>query len=521
MRAGSLVLRDMVFRALDRYADRPAISAPDGDLSYAELRARALELAAGLRERGVGPGDRVVLLLRNSADFPVADLAIITLGACKVPLNDMLAADDVGYMIEHSGAKAVVAHTSFHATLSALNETLARVDVRVAIPDDANRLDGFEAAADVTHLDGAKPADFADLDVSPTDPALIIYTGGTTGRPKGVYHTQQALAVNFMSHLINAEIGADERLLICSPLPHSAQQFLLSALLRGAHVTIEAGYDAGRVLELIETRRLTWMFMVPTMIYRLLDHPDLPRRDHGSLRTIVYGASPITSARLQQGLTVFGPVFLQIYGQTEIPNLVTTLSKSDHGKAELLTSCGQPVIFCDVVIRDADGAPVATGEVGELTVRSYYTLERYHEDPDKTASAYSGEYLRTGDVGYMNDTHHVFLVDRAKDMIISGGMNVYSTEVENVIQNVDGVSQVVVIGLPDDDWGEAVTAFVIPGESPPEPEAVIAHCKAQLARYKVPKRVEFVAEIPLTPYGKPDKKALRRSFWGDQGRQIN
>lgn len=519
MRYSDLVLRDMFIRAMDRYRGRPAVHAPDGTLTYGQLYDRANELASGLRSNGIGPGDRVVFLLRNSIDYVVADIAVILAGACKVPLNDMLSPDDVGYMVGHSGARAIIAHTSFKPTVDEISDQCGNVSVRVAVSDSDDVLAGYAPLAVF-----AAPAVISpppDVSVKPSDPGLIIYTGGTTGRPKGVYHTQASLAVNFMSHLINAEIHEDEHLLICSPLPHSAQQFVLSALLRGAQITIEKSYDAGRVLSLIEARQLTWMFMVPTMIYRLLDAPELDTTDHSSLRTIVYGASPITEARLKQGLGVFGPIFLQIYGQTEIPNLVTTLSKSDHLVPEYLTSCGQPVMFCDVVIRDETGQELPIGEVGEITVRSFYTLEYYHEAPDKTDEAYSGSYLRTGDVAYKSETGHVYLVDRAKDMIISGGMNVYSTEVENVIQEVEGVGQVVVIGLPDDDWGEAVTAFVIPGVDQPDEAEIVTHCRSKLAKYKVPKQVEIVPDIPLTPYGKPDKKALRARFWGAHGRQIN
>ncbi|MFN2099982.1 AMP-binding protein [Altererythrobacter sp. MF3-039] len=520
MRFDQLILRDHIERAFARYSTRPAVQAVDGALTYGELERRALQLAEILVDGGVGPGEKVVLLLRNSTDYVVADMAIVLAGACKVPLNDMLAANDVAYMIDHSGASAIIAHSSFVGTIDQIADTAAKVSVRVELLDDGEpALTDFNVHA---HSDEGAVPDSSDWPrAAAEDPGLIIYTGGTTGRPKGVFHTQQALAVNFFSHLINAEIAEDERLLICSPLPHSAQQFVMAALLRGAHVTIERSFEAERVLQLIEERALTWMFMVPTMIYRVLDAQLAKSRDCSSLRTIVYGASPITAARLRQGLSTFGPVFLQIYGQTEIPNLVTTLSKSDHGTEELLTSCGQPVIFCDVAIRDEAGDEVAPGEVGEITVRGFYTLERYHENPEKTDAAYTGHYLRTGDVGYQNETGHIFLVDRAKDMIISGGMNVYSTEVENVIQEVTGVGQVVVIGIPDDDWGEAVTAFVIPANDDFDPAAVTEKCRERLARYKVPKRVETVREIPLTPYGKPDKKALRASFWGDNIRQVN
>lgn len=522
MRQSQLVLSELFRRSFARYADKEAVASAKGRLTYRELGERSAHLAHYLLDAGVGVGDSVVLLLRNSLEFMIADVAIMMIGACKVPLNDMLSADDVGYMVEHSEAKAVIAHTSFVQTVDAIAERLGELPVRLSVADSDARLEGFSSydmlAADV----GARQLTWPDASaIRSTDRALIIYTGGTTGRSKGVLHTQQALALNFLSHQINIGIQEDERLLVCSPLPHSAQLFAEATLLRGACVWIEPAFDAGRVLEVIEAEKLTLTFMVPTMIYRLLDHANSATTDTSSVRTIVYGASPITPTRMKQAVARFGPVLLQIYGQTEVPNLITTLSKADHHIDKFQTSCGQPVQFVDIAIRDDAGTELPIGEVGEVTVRSSYSLECYHADPERTAESYVGEFLRTGDVGYLDETGHLFLVDRAKDMIISGGFNVYSTEVENVIQQYDPVQQVVVIGVPDDDWGEAVTAFVIPKDGSFEVEQVIAHCRDKLARYKVPKRVELVTEIPLTAYGKPDKKALRARFWSDAGRQIN
>jgi fatty-acyl-CoA synthase/long-chain acyl-CoA synthetase len=260
------------------------------------------------------------------------------------------------------------------------------------------------------------------------------------------------------------------------------------------------------------------------MIYRLLDELAIRPRDTASLRTIVYGAAPITARRLRQGLDALGPVFLQIYGQTEAPNFLTTLAKRDHLRPELHGSCGQPVLLADIAIRRPDGALALPGEAGEVVARSPYTLERYHDDPERTAEAYDGAWLRTGDLGYLDEAGYLFLVDRAKDMIISGGMNVYSSEVENAVQEHPGVRQVVVIGVPHDDWGEAVHAVVVPagGAGPPLTEAqLIAHCRDRLARYKVPKSVEFVDAVPVTAYGKPDKKALRARHWAGQERAVH
>jgi len=329
------------------------------------------------------------------------------------------------------------------------------------------------------------------------------------------------MMINGLTHIIHGEIAETEKLLLTSPLPHSAGFFLQTAFLQGATVHVHAKFDPVAVLDTISRDKITWTFMVPTMIYRVLDAYDPARHDISSLRTLVYGAAPITRVRLKEVLEKFGPVLVQLFGQTEVPNFATKLSKADHLDDRFLGSCGQPIITADVRIGDDQGQPLRFGEVGEIMARSPYTLECYYNDPDKTAEVYAGEWIKTGDVGYQLASGHVFIVDRSKDMIISGGMNVYSSEVENVVQEYPGVRQVMVIGIPHADWGEAVCAAVIPAGDSLDTEDLIAFCKLRLAAYKVPKVIEVVADIPLTAYGKPDKKALRQKYWGDQVRQVN
>ncbi len=514
-----LMIRDIYLRAFARFSDRECLSFQGQVMTYRELDLASNKLAHIFLERGVGHRDVIALLLRNSFEFMIADMAIAKIGAVKVPLNEMLSGLDVGYMLGHSSAKAVLAHSSFSDLVVEQAEAISNVPCRISVENGDNDLDGFEPYQ--TLMAAAPETLPARPELQASDPGLIIYTGGTTGRPKGVLHVQEALAVNLLSQVMNGEVREDERLLLCSPLPHSAQFLVEAGISQGARTTIMESFDPAIVLAAIETERLTWTFMVPTMIYRMLDSPDRSKRDLSSLRTLIYGASPITTARLQEALGVFGPIFLQLYGQSEAPNFITTLSKSDHMVEAFQASCGQPVIFCDLAIRDEDGAHLANGEVGEITLRSPYTLARYHDDPEKTKEAHFGDWLRTGDVGYQSDSGHVYLVDRAKDMIISGGMNVYSTEVENVVQEYSQVAQVMVIGLPDDDWGEAVTAFVVPTDGMLDREDLIAFCKKRLAKYKVPKSIEMIEEIPLTAYGKPDKKVLRGKFWSSKGRAVN
>jgi fatty-acyl-CoA synthase/long-chain acyl-CoA synthetase len=505
--------------AMRRHAAKPALVSPSGRvMTYRELDDRSSQLANALLHRGVGPGDAVAILLHNCIEFMVADLAIMKVGAAKAPLNDLLSAGDVAYLLEHSCAAAVIAHTSLIPLLGQGSLAPADGRIRIGLEDGPAVPAGFVSWE--TCL-GAESPIWAIRDVPPDTTGLVIYTGGTTGKPKGVAHSHDALVHNILSQTIMAELGTGERMYLVTPLPHSAHMLCQAGLLRGATVWLSHRFEPEAALDLIQRERITWTFMVPTMIYKLLDSPHVENYDLSSLRTILYGASPIGRARLERALQVFGPILLQIYGQTEAPNFVTTLSKQDHLREELQMSCGQPALATQVRVMNDEGLPAPSGEVGEVQVRSVYTLGAYLRDPEATEAAYSGEWLRTGDAGYQIDSGHVFLVDRKKDMIISGGMNVYSTEVENVILSFPGVAQVMVIGVPDATWGEAVTAFVVLAGEALDKERLLDHCRAGLARYKVPKDVVVIPEIPLTAYAKPDKKALRRRYWGSEERGIS
>lgn len=509
----------MFRNALWRHASKLAVVIDGRAYTYRELDELSSHLAAQLTGLGVVRQDRVAILLRNCIEFVITDLAIIKLGAVKVPLNEMLSMSDVGYMVGHSGARALVVHSSM---LDKLDETeLAQTDLtrRIEVDDIGDGVRDQHIAWD-SLFDG-EYLPFESQPVGPQDMAFILYTGGTTGRSKGVMHTHGAMMINGLTHIIHGEIAENEKLLLTSPLPHSAGFFLQTALLQGATVYVQSKFDPQTVLDTISTEHITWTFMVPTMIYRVLDAYDPQQHNMGSLRTLVYGAAPITRVRLQEVLDKFGPVLLQLFGQTEVPNFATKLSKADHLDDRYLGSCGQPIITSDVRIGDENGQTLPFGDVGEIMVRSPYTLECYYNEPDKTAQVYDGEWVKTGDVGYQMDTGHVFIVDRSKDMIISGGMNVYSSEVENVVQEYPGVKQVMVIGIPHQDWGEAVCAAVIPVNGEFDEKGLITFCKQRLAAYKVPKTIEVVTDIPLTAYGKPDKKTLRAKYWGDQTRQVN
>ena len=484
----------LLLASLQRHAGRTAITVAGQSWTYAHIDAQSDRLAACLADRGVGPGVAVAVHLRNSAEYVVCEFAILKLAAIRVPLNEQMGAPELGYCLAHSGAQVLITNADLPRASNLPAEPF--MIVVGAAPDQCLN------ARQVHWCDAlAGSATFEAIAAHSGDTAIIAYTGGTTGRPKGVRHTYGRMAWNLFAHINCLDIRAEEVVLLTTPLPHSSGYHMVAAFLQGAHVVIESRFDPQRFFELCRNLGISWTMMVPTMLYRLLDHPAAGSTAHGSLRTIVYGAAPINRERLEEGLRKFGKVFLQIYGQTECPNLITTLSKEDHTNRDLLASCGRAVPLVELRLRpDGSGA-------GEVEVRSPYLLAEYFHDPAATNEAMHDGWLKTGDLARL-EGGYLFLVDRTKDMIISGGMNVYSTEVEGVLRQHPDVREAAVVGIPHSDWGEAVTAVLITEEGA-QAEDIRQFAKVRLSAYKVPKVVHFVAELPLTQYGKIDKRRIR------------
>jgi fatty-acyl-CoA synthase len=314
-------------------------------------------------------------------------------------------------------------------------------------------------------------------------------------------------------------------------MAHAAGVFALAGVLRGACVRLEDRFDCELFRSRVDADDVTWTFVVPTMISRLVayaeEHDWRPR-----LRTMQYGAAPISGDLLGRAMDRFGPVLQQLYGQTECPMYATQLTKADHLAAlkrpELLGSAGRAVTMCDLTVRHDDGREAAAGDPGEICLWSPYIMAGYWNNPEAYAERFYGKWLRTGDVGYLDKDDYLFLTDRRNDMIVSGGMNVYSIEVENVLHLVDGVLSAAVVGVPHPDWGEAVRAVIVPRRQAASEEEeqtlrrlIDAQCRERLARYKVPKDIDFVTELPLTRYGKVDKRALRSRYWPAPEAGIN
>ncbi|WP_339801299.1 AMP-binding protein [uncultured Marinobacter sp.] len=510
-----LTLKALYTGALARFGDRCALTMHGAELTYRDLLQQAIRAGNGLIDAGVRPDTPVAIAMANCLEFAVADQGIIQAGATKVPLNDMLSDDEVLYILENAGAQVAIVDARRVPLLASKRDQLPQLHTVIVVGEALERPEGMTPWQ--AFLSSARP-EYTEVDVQPHHLAFIGYTGGTTGKPKGVLHSQQNFYLNLLSHLTEMCLQDDERLLLTSPLPHAAGLLLATGLLKGANHFIEPGFDPATVIRRISQDRVTVTFMVPTMIYRLLDWleaHDGPAPDLSALRSMIYGAAPITVDRLQQGLATFGQVFMQLYGQSEAPNFITRLRREDHNPdfPERLLSCGQPATMSRVRIVNDQGEEVPVGESGEVTALTPYNMLGYHQLPEKTASTLVNGWVHTGDIGRVDADGYLYLLDRKNDMIISGGMNVYTSEIENVLQPCEGVGQVAVVGLPDPDWGEAVTAFVVPEPgNAPDTAALILHCKASLSKYKVPKAIHLVDSLPVTAYGKLDKKVLRQQW---------
>lgn len=515
-------LRDAYDHSMALNADSIAIEFENRTTTYAQLDVWADAVAAQLAEHGIRAGDSVGLYMHNCPAFFAADIAIARLGAVKVPLNYMLPTGTVGHSLSKARVKVLVAGTRLLA-----DAQTAAAELTDLLIIEARENEEATTASDIV-LATQPPADLPrtrvpDITgaVTAESPAAIYFTGGTTGLPKGVLHSQASTLSFHYAQLLEAEILQDERLLLMTPLAHAAGLFGQSALIRGATIVLTDGFDVDDTARILTEARISWVFLVPTMIYRLIDvltetNPDL------HLRTIVYGAAPIAPTRLRQALALFGPVFLQLYGQTESPNWGTRLGKADHDvtRPHLLGSCGRASIMADIKIVDDSGRTLGAKETGEICLRTPYLLDRYIDAPEATAEKFLDGWIRTGDIGMLDEAGYLFLLDRKSDMVISGGMNVYCREVEDVLITHPSIRDVAVIGVPHPDWGEAVHAVVVPASDDFDRDEILSWTRGRLAAYARPKTVDTVSSLPETPFGKVDKKVLRAPYWSDQTRSI-
>ncbi len=503
--------------------DAPMLTMGPVTLSWGDVYERAKRVSGALAAVGVRPGDRVAFLDRNGIEYFEVFFGCALLGAVSVAVNWRLAPSEMAAILEDAGASVLFFGPDYASTVKELAPSVTSVRTWVALDEYPDWRDAG----------GTAPAEDPGFEPLPEDVVMQLYTSGTTGLPKGA----MICARNVSCILTEADrvfhIGDDTVSLVAMPLFHiGGTGWALSGMSRGGHSVILRDIDPVTVLELIEQHRITETFVVPAVLMFLLSAPGLATADLSSLRTVFYGASPISEDVLVRSMAALGCDFAQVYGLTETSGAITSLMPDDHDpngpRSGLLRSAGRPFDHVELRIVDtASGALLPAGEVGEVWTRSDQNMLGYWNRTSETADVLSDDgWFRTGDAGWIDEEGYLFLHDRIKDMIVSGGENVYPAEVENALLAHPAVADAAVIGVPDDRWGETVKAVVVRSSGASEDDEalaadIMAATRARLAHYKCPTSVDFLDALPRNPSGKVLKRQLRQPYWGDRDRNIH
>lgn len=500
----------LLVRGLSRNPDRPLLRFGESEtLTVGQFRDLVSQYCQALASFGLEKGARVGILSANRPEVLILTAACLIGQYVLVPLHSLGSLDDHSYIVEDSGIEAFVFDAAAFADRAA--EILARTSVRVPLAFGPTKVGTDLCAAAATKAPAPLIAPFLTGD----ETYRLSYSGGTTGKPKAVIGTHRLGLAVLTIQLAEWEWPEKVCQLVCAPLSHAGAAMFLPTLLRGGSLVILPGFEPVKAMAAIQKHRITCVLLVPTMIYALLDHPRFPEFDLSSLEIIFYGASAISAARLREGITKLGPVFFQFYGQVEAPMTITILRRNEHDvdNPARLASCGRPVPWLHVALLDDQFREVPQGEPGEICVRGPLVMAGYLGLPQQTAEAFAGGWLHTGDVAVCDSEGYLRIVDRKKDMIITGGFNVYPREIEDVLGNHKSVSACAVIGVPDQRWGEAVIAVVVlRAGALPCAEELRDLVREKKGAVQAPKAVEFIDAIPLTSLGKPDKKKLREQF---------
>jgi acyl-CoA synthetase (AMP-forming)/AMP-acid ligase II len=498
----------------------------DRTVSWGEAGERIEQFSAALAACGVGRGDRFGYLSKNSVDMAIMFIAAASCGAVPVPLNYRLAPAEWAYIVNDAGCALVVAQGPYVDALETVRGECAGVTTWVAVDAPDALPSGWTRSTEWLDAGDAVPDDR----VEPDDVVFQMYTSGTTGRPKGVLLSHRNVMANVeqVTMTWTHRLDPGDRLLVCAPMYHvSGAVSAIAAAMFGITLVVHADFVPAAVVDALSDGGVVNTVLVPVMIQACLAVPGAAERDYSRLRTISYGAAPISDGLMRHALDVLGCELVQGFGQTEATSCITMLTTADHekaraGRAELLSSVGRPLPGTEVRIVDpATDEEVPAGEAGEITVRGPQVMQGYWNAPEQTAQALRDGWLHTGDAGFVDAEGYVYIRDRIKDMIVTGGSNVYSVEVEVVLADHPDVADVAVIGVPDPRWGERVTAVVVPRAGATlELEDIQEHCRARLGGYKVPRQLEVVDALPRNATGKVLKNVLREPYWDGQERRV-
>ena len=517
----AISLQGMIERAARCNPNGECLHYQESSRSWLQVKNRIANLAGALKRLKLNESDRVAILSLNCSNYYEAMFAIPWAGCCAVPLNTRWVLAENEYAMKDADVRAVFFDDAFTEQVRLMHASLQNLRSAIYIGDK----ECPEWALSMEELIAEHKAIPAS-DRGGDDMAGIFYTGGTTGFPKGVMQSHRAIWASAMSALPEFRLQRESRYLHAAPMFHMADLAgsMSTTLTCSTHVIVQS-FDPAKVLKLIQSERITHTLIVPAMIKMLLNHPDACNTDVSSLEMILYGASPMPAATLQQCMDMWPNVGLvQAYGQTELAPIATLLPMADHVKGgDLLRSAGRPSSISDIRCVREDGSDCDLGEAGEVIVRGPQTMIGYWNKPDQTEKALRDGWVYTGDAGYFSETGHLYIVDRVKDMVVTGGENVFTTEVENAVMSHNAVQDVAVIGIPSEQWGEAVHAIVIlKPEATVSEEEIISHCRDRIAGYKLPKSITFRTEpLPLSGAGKVLKTELRKIYWQGQERQVN
>jgi long-chain acyl-CoA synthetase len=496
------------------YSDKLAVASSRGSLTYRQFMDAAERLGSALYRLGLRPGDRVAILDHNSIELAVAHFGIPACSLVTLPLNTRLSKDELLGIITNARASALIYSPPFAQTAEAMVPELPFLKAHICTENATGGHDLrllMEKAGNIT-LRRPEPEALATL----------LYTSGTTGVPKGVKLTHGNTVSTLASLLVEWGLTPEDSGLMVAPFFHVAgAHTYMSHIARGCTAHILPAFEPRATLDALEKTRASVMLLVPAMIGALLNLPGQEKVDLSALRLVVYAGAPMPEELLKAALKRFGNVFFQIYGLTET-SVLTCLTRKDHESSGLLTSGGREMYGCRVRIVNDKGVETAPEEIGHIVASGDNVTSGYWEAPEETAAAIREGWFDTGDVAVRNRSGYIFLRDRKKDMIVTGGENVYPVEVENVLTEMPEILEAAVIGVPDDRWGEKVIALVhLKPEKTLAEEAIVSHCQKRLAKYKCPKSVVFVGALPRTPSGKIQKNVLREPYWRGLKRRVN
>jgi long-chain acyl-CoA synthetase len=501
--------------------DAPAITYEGRTTTWAELDARTNQVAQALAGEGVGEQDRIAFIDKNGPEYFEFLFGGAKLNAVTVGVNWRLAPPEMEYTINDAEARVLVVGSEFLSHLEQFEPGLQTVK-KIVVIGDHDKHEPYDAWV------SKRPATDPGIEARPEDVAMQLYTSGTTGLPKGAMLTNSNLGTMMPAIGPMWRFDAGSVNLVAMPLFHiGGSGWALVGMTQGCRSVIVREIVPQELLDTLEHEKITNAFLVPAVLQFLTMLPDCAARDFSSLRAIVYGASPITNEVLTRSLTTFRTELIQVYGLTETTGAITQLDAADHDpdgpRAHLLRSAGKPYPHVEMKIVDESGNERPRGSVGELWTRNAQNMKGYWNKPEATDAVLTSDgWFKTGDAGYMDDDGYVFLTDRIKDMIVSGGENIYPIEVENALSGHPAVADIAVIGVPDERWGETVKAIVVLKDGATlDPDELIAYARERLAGYKIPRSVDFATELPRNPSGKLLKRILREPYWKDHDRRIH